>query len=159
MKSNATIAMTTRLLPTALVIGLAAGALSLVPTSVDAANSVAQDPPRPGDLSAQVQALEADLSLVQGLVDAVGTENAALRGEIESLTKAMSIQGKQAEKLLGVFDQAEQEGFTAGINYESRKTLLSGLRAFATEVHQATSKLDGAKDASAGDGARGKNQR
>ena len=47
---------------------------------------------------------------------------------LEDVLRYLSTQGKAAESMLFTFDESEEQGFTAGINFTSRETLLAGLR-------------------------------
>ena len=48
----------------------------------------------------------------------------------EAAVTYLEAQSKESEAMLGVFDLVQEQGFTAGINYQSRETLLDGFRAF-----------------------------
>jgi hypothetical protein len=132
--------MTTRLLPTVLVIGLAAGALGLVPTSVDAAGPPTQDP-APGELASRLVSLEQQVQLLGGKLELLAIENASLEASVDILGGLAVRQGKQAERLLQVYNEAEELGFTAGINFESRERLLSGLRVFTDDLAKGAAAL------------------
>ena len=119
-------------------------AQSLVALAAVATVAFAQGPAPP--------AQEPDESAAQ--IDALTSEVAALRLEIERLTAettdvtertaaleaGFTLVSKEAVALSKVLDRSEDQGFTAGINYESRVTLLSGWRRYLSVLSSAAPK-------------------
>ncbi len=103
------------LLPIAFVVAAAAGF------------GLAQDDTPPAtpqsDLEKRVAALEQQVATLN-------RDMAARTQLLEDTTRYLNAQAKAAESMLTTFDQAEKQGFTAGINFASRETLLAGFRAY-----------------------------
>jgi len=57
-------------------------------------------------------------------------QHAETRALLDTTLIYLDAQSQAANKLLAVLDQAEAEGFTAGINFRSRELLLAGFRAY-----------------------------
>ena len=103
------------LLPIALVVAAGAGfGLAQEGTPPETAGT---------ELEKRVEALEQQVATLKR---DVGRRSALL----EDTVRYLNAQSKAAEKILATFDQSEKEGFTAGINFTSRKTLLAGLRTY-----------------------------
>jgi len=100
---------------------LAAGALLLVGLALPVTASRPTAPPQ--DLEARVSALEGELAKAT-------REHEKTRARLDATLAYLEKQSKAAQALLTSFDRSEELGFTAGINYQSREVLLSGLRAF-----------------------------
>jgi hypothetical protein len=60
----------------------------------------------------------------------------ALEKRVEALEKYAQAQAKAAEALARALNEADEQGFTYGINPESRKVLLAGMREAATAAQQ-----------------------
>ncbi len=61
----------------------------------------------------------------------------ALEKRVEVLEKYSQAQAKAAEVLAKALEESDAQGFTYGINPESRKALLAGLRASTAAAQQA----------------------
>jgi hypothetical protein len=110
--------------------------LVLAPTlllSIVLAGSAPRTAPQDQALEARVAALETEL----GSLKKVQTEMHAL---LEHMAAQLEAQAKSAQAMLAVLDQVEQLGFTAGINFESRVTLLAGMRAYLGTLTQGQAK-------------------
>ena len=90
-------------------------------------------------LEARVAALEQELGTLQ-------EENAQLLARLDKTQAYLQAQANAAAKMLETLDQSEAEGFTKGINYQSRETLLAGFRAFWKGVGTGVPKATAAKD-------------
>ena len=74
------------------------------------------------DLKGRVAELEEALAAQKKETDAV-------RSSLQAIQKYLETQAKNARELTAALDRAEEQGFTKGINFESRVTLLDGWRA------------------------------
>jgi len=90
-----------------------------------------------GDVSARLKALEAEVATLKA-------ELAASKTMLDETTRYLAGAKARSEALLKTFDQAQEQGFTAGINFTSRETLLAGFRAYAKGESEG---LPGAKPA------------
>ena len=90
----------------------------------------AQDetPPAPSE-DQRMRALESEVA-------ALKTELAERSTQLETVTRYLAGEKARGDALLGVFDQSEEMGFTAGINFRSREVLLAGLRAYVRGAQQ-----------------------
>ena len=80
-----------------------------------------------------------ELAALREQLAAQEVELAAQRDAIEALVLLsdqtvgyLAAQAQASRELDRAFAQAESQGFTAGINYQSRETLLGGLRAYTS---------------------------
>lgn len=89
------------------------------------------------DVSARLKALEAEVATLKA-------ELAASKTMLDETTRYLAGAKSRSEALLKTFDVAQEQGFTAGINFTSRETLLAGLRAYAKGESEG---LPGAKPA------------
>ena len=64
---------------------------------------------------------------------------------LEQVLLYLETQSQEGAKMLGTLDESEQLGFTAGINFRSREVLLSGMRAYWTEVQKGVPKAPAKK--------------
>jgi chromosome segregation ATPase len=107
----------------AALVGLGAGS-SLAP---------AQDA-QEKTLKERVEALELSLDQARSQLDQMAAERATQAEALSELQANLSSQGVQAKAALNALDEAEEAGFLAGINPDSRKYLLKGLRDFLGEA-------------------------
>ncbi|MEM7307178.1 MAG: hypothetical protein AAF682_10935 [Planctomycetota bacterium] len=122
-----------------LLLSLAALGLALGPGLTQ------DDPPQEDPLAERVQALEDEVASLK-------RDLAAKTAKNEEILRYLAGEKTRGTALLRTFDEAEQAGFTAGINFRSREILLAGLRAY---VNDAQKGLPGGKKAdSAGGGGR-----
>jgi len=109
--------------------------------------------PAPGaqDLEARVTALEGELAAARK----DGEETRAL---LDQTLAYLEAQAKSAQSMLGVLNESEQAGFTAGINFHSRELLLAGWRSYynAQQEKLPKAKAKPKADAPAAPGARKK---
>ena len=91
-------------------------------------------PPQGGGIEARVAQLEEELA-------AEKNRSQETRALLEQTVAYLNNQATGAQTLLGVLDQSEQLGFTAGINFQSREALLAGLRAYWGEKQKGLPKL------------------
>ena len=75
------------------------------------------------DYGPRLTALEREIQTLQ-------KENAELRELLGTTVAYLQSQARASKVLLATLDNAEREGFTKGINFQSRETLLAGLRAY-----------------------------
>jgi hypothetical protein len=122
------------LLPTGLALALLLGLGLAQPPSQD--DGGAGDDARLRALETEVTALKADLKANKLL--------------LEETTRYLAGAKARSAALLKTFDEAQDAGFTAGINFRSREILLAGLRAYVSDE---AAGLPGAKKAPAQDGA------
>jgi hypothetical protein len=87
-----------------------------------------------GDLEARVSALEKAL-------EARTKADLEKQALLEQTVKYVEKQAAAAQELLTALDRAEELGFAAGINWESRKTLLDGFRALGGTLTKDVPKL------------------
>lgn len=96
----------------------------------------AQSSQEEADLRQRVELLEQQLAEarteVDGLKDAL-TQNTQ---SLDQLTRWVEAQSKSAAAMASTLDSAEAQGFTAGINFESRETLLAGWRKALAETQK-----------------------
>ncbi len=83
----------------------------------------AQDSRGGSSLESRVAKLEEELA-------AEKKRHEEARALLDQTIVYLDAQAKGATALLGILDQSEQLGFTAGINPQSREVLLAGLRAY-----------------------------
>lgn len=107
--------------------GVAAGHLGQRP-EVEASRTVAQD------LAGRVEALEGELARSQAQISSLAGDLAEQRKLVDRTVDYLGRQAAQAEAMLGVLDDSEERGFTAGINPKSREVLLAGWRAVMAEA-------------------------
>lgn len=130
------------------LLPLVAGGLTLVAAAaLQAPTSALQDDP---SLEPRVAALEQELKTLQ-------EENVQLRTLLDSTVGYLQAQARASESMLSVLDESETQGFTKGINFKSRETLLSGFRSFWKGVGQGLPKSTETKaEAAPGATARGR---
>lgn len=80
------------------------------------------------DLETRVAELERRLSESDKLAQQLADEQASLRATNKSTLAYLERQARAATAMQAVLDSSEKQGFTAGINPNSRITLLAGLR-------------------------------
>src|SRR5262245_57798172 len=86
----------------------------------------AQDPPQESTeskLTKRIEVLEREVATMKKEVEASKTL-------VEETTRYLAGAKERSDALLQTFDESEKLGFTAGINFDSRKVLLAGLRAY-----------------------------
>jgi len=110
---------------TAAVVALLAALVGGMAFSQDppARASAGQDP-----VAERIDKLEADLATAKLRIEALSTELADAKTKMGAAVKYADNQAKAAAEMEAVLDQAEREGFTYGINPDSRHTLLRGWR-------------------------------
>ena len=110
---------------TAAVVVLLAALVGGMAFSQDppARHSTAQDP-----VAERLDKLEADLATAKLRIEALTTELSDAKSKMTAAAKYADNQAKAAAEMAVVLDQAEREGFTYGINPDSRHTLLRGWR-------------------------------
>ena len=89
--------------------------------------------PAPDDtatLRAEVESQRAEVTRLEGELDAVGKRLDATEAYLRGRSDA-------ASALMKSFTAAEAEGFTAGINYRSREILLEGFRTYMSGAQKA----------------------
>ncbi len=77
--------------------------------------------------------LESRVAALEEVLAAERKRHDETRALLEQTLAYLDAQAKNAQTLLGVLDESQQLGFTAGINFQSREVLLGGLRAYWTE--------------------------
>ena len=85
----------------------------------------AQDPD--GD-AATVEALAAEVAQLRFEIERLTAESTDLSERTAALEGGFQTMSKSAQELMKTLDRSEEQGFTAGINFESRVTLLTGWR-------------------------------
>lgn len=86
------------------------------------------------DLAQRVEALETELAAARAESAGLSQELAASAQTLDALVEWVGAQAKQADALTATLQSAEEQGFTAGINYQSRETLLAGWRKALAET-------------------------
>ena len=101
----------------------------------------------------RIWAAAAAIALATGLGVSQDTDDSALEQRVVALEQQLEVvqtylqaQAESAQKLSKALDASEEQGFTYGINPESRKTLLKGFR---TQAAAAQKNLPGGKAAAA----------
>jgi hypothetical protein len=84
---------------------------------------VSQDPN-----AARIEKLEKDLAASRLRVEALSTEVADLKKQMAATVQYLQLQSHSAATMQTVLDDSENQGFTYGINPNSRHTLLRGWR-------------------------------
>jgi len=107
----------------AVVVLLAALAGGLAFSNPSSPSSAAQDP-----AAERMDKLEADLAAAKLRIEALSNEVAEAKKKMDATAKYAENQAKAAAAMTEALDQAEREGFTYGINPNSRHTLLRGWR-------------------------------
>lgn len=116
-----------------LVVLAAAGTLAFVPSVAPAA----QDPAPGGQGGDRVAALEAEVATLKLEIERLTAESEVTAVKAAQLEAGLASVAQAADALSRVLDRSEQQGFTAGINYESRVTLLAGWRRYLSTVSSA----------------------
>ncbi|MFT5288344.1 MAG: hypothetical protein ACI8QS_003125 [Planctomycetota bacterium] len=75
------------------------------------------------DLEPRMAALEREVSTLQ-------EENAQLRVLLDSTVAYLEAQSRSSKEMLASLDVSEGQGFTKGINYRSRETMIAAFRSF-----------------------------
>jgi hypothetical protein len=112
------------LLPTAFALALLLG-LGLAQTPTPA--------PTPAPAPEQEESSAARLKALEAEVAALRNDVRANKQLLEEATRYLAGAKARSQGLLQTFDEAQQAGFTAGINYTSREILLAGFRAYASD--------------------------
>lgn len=76
----------------------------------------------------RIEKLETDLAAAKLRIEALSTEVADAKKKLAAAIKYVDSQAKAAGAMAVVLDQSEREGFTYGINPDSRHLLLRGWR-------------------------------
>lgn len=97
-----------------------------------------------GPATSQDEAPPDELAELREIVAAQGAELEAQRAQMDEMALLMeqtveylTAQARASQDLDRAFASAESQGFTAGINYQSRETLLAGLRAYTASQRSA----------------------
>jgi chromosome segregation ATPase len=100
----------------------------------------AQNSQEKADLSQKVEALEKEL--VQAKAEIAGFETALTKNTetLDQIARWIEGQADSAAGLASTLDAAEDQGFTAGINFGSRETLLAGWRKALSETQKGLGK-------------------
>ena len=118
---------------------------SLVALAAIATVALAQSSPNaqePDPSATEIQALRGEISALRLELQRVAAESADALERTAKLESDLSAVAKEASTLAGVLDQSEEQGFTAGINFESRVTLLNGWRRYLDTVSSAGPKSE-----------------
>lgn len=75
-------------------------------------------------------------SKLEDRVARLETDLARQRETVARLESALGELAEGAREMAETLDRSEAQGFTAGINYQSRETLLSGWRAYLARVEK-----------------------
>ena len=89
----------------------------------------AQDPAPASGMTERLEALEQEVSQLK-------SDLAAKTAAAEEVQRYLAGEKERGTALLKAFDEAEQAGFTAGINYRSREILLGGLRSYVKDAQK-----------------------
>jgi cobalamin biosynthesis protein CobT len=109
---------------TAVVVLLAALCAGMAFSQDPAARAAAgQDP-----VAERLEKVEADLATAKLRIESLSTELSDIKTKMGAAAKYADGQAKAAAEMMDILDQAEREGFTYGINPDSRHTLLRGWR-------------------------------
>ena len=85
--------------------------------------------PTPQDpVAERIDKLEADLAAAKLRMEALTNELAESKKKMDATVKYVDAQARAAAEMMEALDQSEREGFTYGINPNSRHTLLRGWR-------------------------------
>ncbi len=79
--------------------------------------------PQDSTLEPRMAALEREVSTLQ-------EENAQLRALLDSTVAYLEAQSRSSQEMLASLDVSEGQGFTKGINYQSRETLIAAFRSY-----------------------------
>jgi len=90
---------------------------------------------------AGTQGLEARVAALEGELTVEKKRHDETRALLEQTVAYLEKQGKAGQALLGVLDECEQQGFAVGENWQSRQTLLVGLRSFWNDQQAGVPKL------------------
>jgi putative NADPH-quinone reductase len=86
------------------------------------------------DLESRVADLETQLSESRRALEQLSRDQAELRATDQAVLAYLGRQAAAANTMQTVLDSVEAKGFTAGINPDSRTTLLAGLRTLFTHT-------------------------
>ncbi len=78
--------------------------------------------------AARIEKLEKDLAASRLRVEALSTDVADLKKQMATTVQYLQLQSKSAATMQTVLDDSENQGFTYGINPNSRHVLLKGWR-------------------------------
>jgi hypothetical protein len=78
--------------------------------------------------------LEARVAAQEQRIDELARELSETRALLDEAVTYQKARSKAAQAMLPVFQTAEDKGYTAGINYESREVLLAGWRKFMADA-------------------------
>lgn len=98
------------------------------------------DDPAQDDRQAQIEALTAEVVALRLEVERLSAVTADVVERTATLESGFSTLTKEAKALTKVLDRSEEQGFTAGINFESRVTLLAGWRRYLNALSAAAPK-------------------
>ena len=92
----------------------------------------ARRPPSAAPAAAQdeAQALEARVAKLETDLADERKRGEEARAQLDQVLTYLDKQAKAAQALLGVLDEAEQQGFAVGENWRARQTLLAGWRTY-----------------------------
>ncbi|MBI1381877.1 MAG: hypothetical protein GC161_12410 [Planctomycetaceae bacterium] len=106
----------------------------LLGTALLAGGAWSEERAQNADLETRVADLERRLSESDKLAKHLADEQATLRATDKAMLAYLERQAQAAEAMQAVLDSSEKQGFTAGINPNSRITLLAGLRSLFDSV-------------------------
>ncbi len=115
-----------------LALGLAAALFTLTGS--------AQTSQAEQDLEQRVEALEKQLEQARAESDGLASALAENSEALDQLKRWAEGQAKAAASMARTLDSAEQQGFTVGINFKSRETLLAGWRSTLNQAQQGLGK-------------------
>ena len=111
-------------------------ALAAVAT-VAFASSTSPYAQEPDQSVTEVEALKSEIAALRLEIERLSAESTDVAERTAALESGLSTVAKEAGALSKVLDQSEEQGFTAGINFESRVTLLTGWRRYLGAVSSA----------------------
>lgn len=97
--------------------------------------------PQQDTLDKRVEALEKEIVALRQRCDDSGKEVAQSRDLVDTTVKYLAAQAESAKALERALDESEKAGFTFGINPDSRKILLGGLREHVATLQKDLPKL------------------
>lgn len=109
-----------------------------------------QDPPGQDPAVTRIEKLEADLAAAKLRIEALSTEVADAKKQMTTTVQYVENQAKAAAAMAEVLDQSEREGFTYGINPDSRHTMLRGWRELLATAQQDVPELEAPPPPAAG---------
>lgn len=124
------------LLPSASFLVLLVLAVAFVRASAPAQAAQANPAPVRG-----AEGLEARVATLESELGAERQRHDETRALLEQTITYLEQQSKAAEALLGVLDESEKQGFAVGENWQSRQTMLAGLRTYWSGQQSGVPKL------------------